>query len=559
VPGVYDFQLVLTDQNGRSSTNLLSLDDSANAPPANHPGNVGLCGMRAPTAIANVTGPIPGTPNQPLNLRAQLDAAGSQSPDDYRTAGQTYPGGCGLTLPISYQWVLTSAPAGSIASLSSATQSNPWLQPDLPGAYTAQLTVTDSLKNSASATATVNGVGAYTTTPATTNSVFTATATDASGNPIVAWWDNVAGSVAAARCTANCTGANPTWVSLGTIDSGLQPLTLPTADDEPRPIGVAFAAGNIYVAYFTSWTATATNVTIGAHAMPTCGVALAIYNGSAWSYKAMTANPASATCVANGTASVESGRWLSVDATATQPAVAFSVRVAATQIDPHFRSCADAACATVNAESSMYVSGAGASFGRWNRVHLDASGAVAVALQYETTGGTFEPIYGVSTSLANANLASGVWSYYALEITTTDVGRFLNMATNAAGTARFFVYRDNTNHTAKYVKCGLSGLGVCPLGAAALLPDAASSDYGRDAAVAYDTNGFPRIAYLDVANAKVRVVAHDNVSAFTKTAEFGATVTPGGLSMAFGPASSPFLNLAYVAPTAPVLKFFVGP
>ena len=455
---------------------------------------------------------------------------------------------------------MATSPAASTASLSSATLSNPSFVPDLPGAYQVRMTASDG-KNSASATATVNGVGGYATTPAATGAVFSATTTDGSGNPVVAWWDNSSGSVAAAQCTSNCSGANPSWKSLGTIDSGLQPMALPTAEDEPRPIGVAFAAGNIYVAYFTSWTGAPANVTVGAHGMPTCGVALAIYNGVSWAYKAMTATavpPAlfgpGATCNPSGTASLESGRWLSVDATATQPAVVFAVRMAATEIDPHFRSCADAACATVNAESTMLVSGAGAQFGRWNRVHLDASGAVAVSLQYETAAGFTEPRYGTASSLANANV--GVWAFSALETSsTTDVGRFLNMATNAAGTARFFVYRDLTNHTAKYVRCALSGLGACPLTSPALLPDAASSDYGRGAAVAYDTSGFPRVAYYDATNSKVRVVAHDNAVTFNKTAEFSASASPAGLSMAFGNS----LNLAYQAPTTAALKFFAGP
>lgn len=559
LPGVYDFQLVLTDQNGRSSTNLLSLDTTASS----HPGSVSACGTHAPTAVANVVGPISGSTNQPLSLAAQLDAKGSQSPDDYRSivsgSLQTYPTGCGLTLPLSYQWTMATSPAASTASLSSPTLSNPSFVPDLPGAYQVRMTASDG-KNSASATATVNGVGGYATTPAATGAVFSATTTDGSGNPVVAWWDNSSGTVAAAQCTSNCSGANPSWKSLGTIDSGLSLMTLPTPDDEPRPIGVAFAAGNIYVAYFTSWTGAPANVTIGAHGMPTCGVALAIYNGASWAYKAMTATAVApiagpgATCNASGTASLESGRWLSVDATTTQPAVVFAVRTAATEIDPHFRSCADAACVTVNAESTMFVSGASAQFGRWNRVHLDASGAVAVSLQYEQGSGLTQPIYGTASSLTNANV--GGWSFFALETSsTTDVGRFLNMATDAAGTARFFVYRDLTNHTARYVRCALSGLGACTLSGPALLADAASSDYGRGAVAAYDSNGFPRIAYLDAANSKVRVVAYDNAVTFTKTAEFGATASPAGLSMAFGNS----LNLAYAAPTTPALKFFAGP
>ena len=572
LPGTYDFQLVLTDQNGRSSTTLLSVDDLGA-----HPGATGACGTRAPTAVANVTGPIPGPSpaNEPLNVRAQLDAAGSQSPDDYRStlasaspgfnAGlQSYPNGCGLSLSLSYAWNIRNAPAGATAALSSTTLSNPSFAPDVAGPYTAQLTVTDSLKNSASTSVTVNAVASFTSTPAATGAVFTATTTDASGNPIVAFWDNSTGTVAAEKCTANCNGPNPIWALVGgaNIDSALTTMTMPTSLDEPRPVAAAFAAGNLYVAYYTSSTALSTTVTAGAHAMPACGVALAIYNGASWSWHPMTATPASATCTPSGSAATDSGRWLSVDATATQPAVSFSVRTGATQLDPHFRSCVDSACATINADSTVYTTTANIEFARWNRLHLDASGAVALALPWNNGNApVMTPYYAFATSLASANL-SGSFSFVALDSTAVggpNVGPFINMATNAGGTARFFIFRDETNHTAKYARCALSGAGNCVITPGVVLPDASSTDYGRDGAVAYDVNGVVRVAYVDVANSKVRVLALDSSGNFNKTADFGATASPGGLSMAFGPAASPLLNLAYDAPTSPSLKFFVGP
>ena len=571
VPGVYDFQLILTDQNGRSSTNLLSVDDLGSV----HPGFVGACGTHAPTAVASVTGPIPASSpaNEPLGIRAQLDAAGSQSPDDYRSVvasvTQTYPNGCGLTLPLSYQWTITTAPAGSNAPLSSATLSNPSFSPDLAGLYTAQLTVTDALKNSATATATVKGVGGYTSTPATTGTVFTATTTDASGNPIVAFWDNSTGTVAAARCTSNCNTSTPSWslVGGGNIDTGLSPMTLPTPEDEPRPIAAAFAAGNVYVAYYTSWTGTAANVTIGAHGMPTCGVALAIYNGFSWSYTAMTATavpPSSAgpgaTCNSTGTASLDSGRWLAVDANGSQPAVAFSVRTTSTGVEPHFRSCVGTTCGTVNSEVVIY-SATSFEFGRWMNLHLDSSGAVATAFTY--VAGTTSGVYNLvapTLALANSSLPSANnFQFQPVDVANpSDNGRFVSMATNPAGTARYFAYRDFANHTARWTRCGLDSVGRCSsITGLALLPDPASSDYGRSTAVAFDNNGVPRISYVDVANSKVRVVAQDNTGAFNKTAEFSATTSPGGLSMSFG--SGPFLNLAYDAPSVPSLRFFTGP
>jgi chitinase len=55
---------------------------------------------------------------------------------------------------ITFAWAILSAPAGSAAALTGATTSRPGLTPDLEGAYTVQLTVSDGV-NSATASVTV--------------------------------------------------------------------------------------------------------------------------------------------------------------------------------------------------------------------------------------------------------------------------------------------------------------------------------------------------------------------------------------------------------------------
>jgi hypothetical protein len=534
---------------------------------------VGFCGTRAPTVVANVTGPISGSTNQPLGLAAQLDAKGSQSPDDYRSVvgavTQLYPNGCGLTLPLSYQWTIATSPAASIASLSSATLSNPSFVPDLPGGYQVRMTASDG-KNSATATVTVNGVGGYRSTPATTGAVFTATVTEpGTGRPIVAWWDNSNGTVAAAKCTSNCNGANPIWTLLGgvNVDTGLAAMTLPSQEEEPRPVAVAAAGSNIFVAYHTSSAAT---TTVGAHSRATCGAALAVFNGTTWAtYQDIAPTTStSITCDAGGTAGVSAGRWLAIDASSAVPVMTYSVVKAPNQSEPHFRSCADAACASLtglNTDVAVVTSSAGILFGRWNNVHVDPSGAVGISY-YGDNGSTRGVAYTSATTIAAANTT--IFSYSFPDFNSnasSDVARFLSMATDALGASRFFVYRDTINRTAKYLRCGLASTGICSFTVPALIADAASSDYGRGTAAAYDPNGFPRVAYFDVTNGKVRVLAHDNQSGFNKTAELDGNkststpFTPVGLSMAFGPTGSPVLNLAYDAPTPPALKFFAGP
>ena len=58
----------------------------------------------------------------------------------------------------SYSWSLVSAPAGSTAALAGANTATPTLVPDKPGAYVAQLIVSDGVQNSDPATVTITAV-----------------------------------------------------------------------------------------------------------------------------------------------------------------------------------------------------------------------------------------------------------------------------------------------------------------------------------------------------------------------------------------------------------------
>jgi hypothetical protein len=57
--------------------------------------------------------------------------------------------------PLTFQWSLVTTPAGSRATLSNPTASQPTFVPDLPGIYTAQLLVNDGAVNSTPGTVTI--------------------------------------------------------------------------------------------------------------------------------------------------------------------------------------------------------------------------------------------------------------------------------------------------------------------------------------------------------------------------------------------------------------------
>jgi hypothetical protein len=107
VPGTYAIQLVVTDQEGLSSTpSIVTVGENV-----------------APSADAGL--------DQLVIVGAVVDLNGSGSDPD----GDT----------LSYAWALTGMPAGSTAQPHNPTSAQTTFIPDLPGVYTASLTVSDFL------------------------------------------------------------------------------------------------------------------------------------------------------------------------------------------------------------------------------------------------------------------------------------------------------------------------------------------------------------------------------------------------------------------------------
>ncbi len=106
-----------------------------------------VSGNSAPTADAG------SDQNVTTASTVSLDGSGSNDPDND---------------PLTYNWTLISAPAGSSASLANGTQSNPTFTADVDGVYLVQLVVNDGSTDSAPSTVTI--------TAASSNSVPTADA-----------------------------------------------------------------------------------------------------------------------------------------------------------------------------------------------------------------------------------------------------------------------------------------------------------------------------------------------------------------------------------------------
>ncbi|MBV9609817.1 MAG: choice-of-anchor D domain-containing protein, partial [Acidobacteria bacterium] len=113
--GIYVLQLTVTDKNGATDTATVFVS-TFNVPPVADAGSY---------------------QTQLVGTTIQLDASKSADADND---------------PLTYKWFLIAYPQGSTASLSSSTLVNPTFVPDLPGAYVAQVIVSDGVFQSAPAT-----------------------------------------------------------------------------------------------------------------------------------------------------------------------------------------------------------------------------------------------------------------------------------------------------------------------------------------------------------------------------------------------------------------------
>ena len=120
VPGIYRFELVVTDASGATTQDTVQVEViKENVPPVAVPG-----------AVQSVI----------VGDLVQLNGSQSHDPD-----GDT----------ITYQWAFASKPSGSSAQLNNANQVNPTFTADMAGDYVVTLTVSDGRSARLSSTATV--------------------------------------------------------------------------------------------------------------------------------------------------------------------------------------------------------------------------------------------------------------------------------------------------------------------------------------------------------------------------------------------------------------------
>jgi hypothetical protein len=121
----------VADRAGTFVAQLIVSDGKVNSTPATVTISTGTA--QAPTANAGV--------NQTVKHHSLVQLTGSGTDPQSR--------------PLTYQWSLTTKPAGSTAVLSNATLSNPTFTADLPGNYVAQLIVNNGTQNSPPSTVTI--------------------------------------------------------------------------------------------------------------------------------------------------------------------------------------------------------------------------------------------------------------------------------------------------------------------------------------------------------------------------------------------------------------------
>jgi chitinase len=151
----------------------------------------GVCVRGNSPPVARITG-TPGTTGAPRNSTIYFSASSSYDPD--QTSIQ------------SWEWTVTSRPAGSVAALTGASSSSATLVPDKDGPWTVQLKVFDGIDWSAAVTASFTVTNAKpiaritasaTTVPrGTVVTLSSATSSDANSDPMTFTWTVTVGSAA---------------------------------------------------------------------------------------------------------------------------------------------------------------------------------------------------------------------------------------------------------------------------------------------------------------------------------------------------------------------------
>ena len=183
--GTYVAQLVVNDGKVNSNPAMVTIT-TQNTPP-----------------VANAG------PNQSVNVGAVVQLNGSASTD---VDGDS----------LTYQWSLITVPAGSPATLSSATAVNPTFTADRAGTYVAQLIVNDGKVNSAPVTVTIttNAVQAPTANAGPNQTVrhgatvtLNGSGTDPQSLPLTFQWSFTTRPAGSNAVLSSPTSANPTFVA----------------------------------------------------------------------------------------------------------------------------------------------------------------------------------------------------------------------------------------------------------------------------------------------------------------------------------------------------------
>jgi hypothetical protein len=302
------------------------------------------------------------------------------------------------------------------------------------------------------------------------------------------------------------------------------------------------------VAYFTSNGGTATT---GLHGVATCSLAIAVHNGVTWTSwtPVPTGNPPGTSCTPGGAPpynNYEFGRWLSMTVNnAGLPVVSYWSVVFTASTELRFNTCTSTACTALTGFGFIQTSSPPSTIrlGRWNSLQSDAAGALYASYYVDNDGAA-------NKGLRFNNNATGAFVATDVEplSATTDVGRFSRLlalpptaANGFANSVQVIAYQDTTNASAGFAKmasCSQSSTSACNTPAAwtpGAIPDAGTSNYGRGMSLAVDSNGLPRVAYLDVVNSKVRLLGGQAQAPlqFTSLVDLGANPSPVGLSLAF--------------------------